>query len=134
MIFHFLMQVAQQAPVYITPTGGIDNGPNIWTIICAVGVALGGIGALIGWFIRWAIPKALTSFDERTGIYKNTVEAIPSAIKEVASLVVEVKNDVKASVIATEGRIIEAIQDQKFKEISSKLDEHDQKLKDLSPK
>lgn len=135
MISHILLQAVQQVqPIFVTPTGGIDNGPNIWIIICAVGAAILAIGGLIAWVIKLILPKALDSFDKRTESLSKAVDSIPVAIDKVGALIAEVRTDIKTTISGVEDRVISAIQDQKLKDISNQLAEHDQKLKDLSPK
>jgi len=129
------MQVAQQVqPIFVTPEGSVNNGPNTWIILCAVGAAILAIGGLIAWIIKLILPKALDSFDKRTESLSKAVDSIPVAIDKVGVLITEVRIDIKTTISGVEDRVISAIQDQKLREISSQLAEHDQKIKDLSPK
>ena len=136
ILTYLLLQAAQaaQQPVFITPSGSIDNGPNIWFILCAIGGVIVAIGGLIGWAIRSTLPSLIDDFRKRTDSLTKVAESVPVAIKEIGTLVIEVKNDMKLSLSNTEERVISAIQDQKLKDLSDQIADHDRKLKDLSPK
>jgi len=134
ILAHLFLQVAQQAPVFVTSPGSIDSGPNIWIILSAIGSVFLAIGGLISWAIKSALPSIIEDFRKRTDSLTKVAESVPIAIKEIGNLVVEVKNDMKQSLSNTEERVITAIQDQKLKDLSDQIADHDRKLKDLSPK
>lgn len=134
ILAHLFLQVAQQAPVFVTSPGSIDSGPNIWIILSAIGSVFLAIGGLISWAIKSALPSLIDDFRKRTDSLTKVAESVPIAIKEIGNLVVEVKNDMKQSLSNTEERVITAIQDQKLKDLSDQIADHDRKLKDLSPK
>ena len=75
------------------------------------------IGGLIGWAIRSTLPSLIDDFRKRTDSLTKVAESVPVIIKEIGSLVIEVKNDMKLSLSNTEERVISAIQDQKIKKI-----------------
>lgn len=140
ILTHLFLQAVQQ-PIFITPEGSVNNGPNTWIILCAVGAAILAIGGLIAWIIKLIVPKMLDAFDKRTDALTKVVDSVPAAIDKipvaidkVSVLITEVRTDIKTTISGVEDRVISAIQDQKLKDISEQLAEHDQKLKDLSPK
>lgn len=141
ILTHLFMQVAQQAPVFVTSPGSIDTGPNIWIILCAIGSVILSVGGLVTWVIKLILPKALDSFDKRTESLSKVVDTlpaaidkIPTAIDKVSVLITEVRTDIKATITSVEDRIVGAIQDQKLKDLTDQIAIHDQKLKDLSQK
>lgn len=125
----YILLQAAQAPQEISQT----------TLLAAMGVGLAAIGSLIAWVIKTAFslfPKALEQAEKRTDALTKAVDAFPAAITGIKDLVMEVRNETKAT-IAKDGadtrfhiskevdtakdHIVSVIQDRKFKDLEERL-------------